>query len=66
MNSERRPAPPGGDASPLSGEIESLLSQGYSQQDVNKALVIAHNNIEMARNILREFVAIPSPPHVAT
>ncbi|XP_040181454.1 E3 ubiquitin-protein ligase CBL isoform X1 [Rana temporaria] len=66
MNSERRPAPPGDDASPLSGEIESLLSQGYSQQDVNKALVIAHNNIEMARNILREFVAIPSPPHVAT
>ncbi|CAI9532516.1 unnamed protein product, partial [Staurois parvus] len=42
MNSERRPAPPGGDASsPLSSEIESLLSQGYSQQDVNKALVIA-------------------------
>ncbi|XP_072283356.1 E3 ubiquitin-protein ligase CBL isoform X2 [Pyxicephalus adspersus] len=66
MNSERRPAPPGVDASPLSSEIESLLSQGYSQQDVNKALVIAHNNIEMARNILREFVAIPSPPHVAT
>ncbi|XP_018424620.1 PREDICTED: E3 ubiquitin-protein ligase CBL [Nanorana parkeri] len=66
MNSERRPAPPGGDASPLSSEIESLLSQGYSQQDVNKALLIAHNNIEMARNILREFVSIPSPHHVAT
>ncbi|KAM8927441.1 E3 ubiquitin-protein ligase CBL isoform 2-T2 [Pelodytes ibericus] len=67
MNSERRPTTSGGDvAAPLSSEIESLLSQGYSQQDVNKALLIAHNNIEMARNILREFVAIPAPPHVAT
>ncbi|XP_063798987.1 E3 ubiquitin-protein ligase CBL isoform X2 [Pseudophryne corroboree] len=67
MNSERRPAPAGdGAASLLSSEIESLLSQGYSQQDVNKALLIAHNNIEMARNILREFVAIPAPPHLAT
>uniref|UniRef100_A0A8C5PFE1 E3 ubiquitin-protein ligase CBL n=1 Tax=Leptobrachium leishanense TaxID=445787 RepID=A0A8C5PFE1_9ANUR len=67
MNSERRPAAVGDAASaPLSSEIESLLSQGYSQQDVNKALLIAHNNIEMARNILREFVAIPSPPHVAS
>ncbi|XP_073422572.1 E3 ubiquitin-protein ligase CBL isoform X1 [Dendrobates tinctorius] len=67
MNSERRPAPADdGGSAPLSSEIESLLSQGYSQQDVNKALLIAHNNIEMARNILREFVAIPSAPHVAT
>ncbi|XP_053547331.1 E3 ubiquitin-protein ligase CBL [Bombina bombina] len=67
MNSERRPTTGGEVApAPLSSEIESLLSQGYSQQDVNKALVIAHNNIEMARNILREFVSIPSPAHVAT
>ncbi|MEE6525749.1 hypothetical protein FKM82_025976 [Ascaphus truei] len=75
MNSERKP---GGSSwqpvvggggvtpAPLSSEIESLVSQGYSQQDVSKALLIAHNNIEMARNILREFVAIPSPAHVAT
>ncbi|KAM9767558.1 E3 ubiquitin-protein ligase CBL isoform 2-T2 [Dama dama] len=54
-------------ASPqLSSEIESLLSQGYSYQDIQKALVIAHNNIEMAKNILREFVSISSPAHVAT
>ncbi|XP_028930916.1 E3 ubiquitin-protein ligase CBL isoform X2 [Ornithorhynchus anatinus] len=50
----------------LSGEIESLMSQGYSYQDIQKALVIAHNNIEMAKNILREFVSISSPAHVAT
>uniref|UniRef100_H0WW30 E3 ubiquitin-protein ligase CBL n=1 Tax=Otolemur garnettii TaxID=30611 RepID=H0WW30_OTOGA len=50
----------------LSSEIENLLSQGYSYQDIQKALVIAHNNIEMAKNILREFVSISSPAHVAT
>lgn len=50
----------------LSSEIESLMSQGYSYQDIQKALVIAHNNIEMAKNILREFVSISSPAHVAT
>ncbi|KAM9298997.1 E3 ubiquitin-protein ligase CBL [Gastrophryne carolinensis] len=71
INSERRPAPleeplEAGPSTFLSSEIESLLSQGYSQQDVNKALFIAHNNVEMARNILREFVAIPSQPHLTT
>lgn len=50
----------------LSSEIEKLMSQGYSYQDIQKALVIAHNNIEMAKNILREFVSISSPAHVAT
>ncbi|XP_027435017.2 E3 ubiquitin-protein ligase CBL isoform X2 [Zalophus californianus] len=50
----------------LSSEIESLLSQGYSYQDIQKALVIAHNNVEMAKNILREFVSISSPAHLAT
>uniref|UniRef100_A0ACB8EYN4 Uncharacterized protein n=1 Tax=Sphaerodactylus townsendi TaxID=933632 RepID=A0ACB8EYN4_9SAUR len=50
----------------LSGEIENLLSQGYSYQDIQKALLIAHNNIDMAKNILREFVSISSPAHVAT
>ncbi|XP_066495482.1 E3 ubiquitin-protein ligase CBL [Tiliqua scincoides] len=54
-------------ASPqLSSEIENLMSQGYSYQDIQKALVIAHNNIDMAKNILREFVSISSPAHVAT
>lgn len=54
-------------ASPqLSSEIENLMSQGYSYQDIQKALVIAHNNIDMAKNILREFVSISSSAHVAT
>uniref|UniRef100_A0A8C4EU21 E3 ubiquitin-protein ligase CBL n=1 Tax=Dicentrarchus labrax TaxID=13489 RepID=A0A8C4EU21_DICLA len=79
INSERRPspvppvpAPPcsgatGGEANPqISSEIEHLMSQGYSYQDIQKALMIAQNNIEMAKNILREFVSIPSTAHVLT
>uniref|UniRef100_A0A8C5SL15 E3 ubiquitin-protein ligase CBL n=1 Tax=Laticauda laticaudata TaxID=8630 RepID=A0A8C5SL15_LATLA len=54
-------------ASPqLSSEIENLMSQGYAYQDIQKALLIAHNNIDMAKNILREFVSVSSPTHVAT
>uniref|UniRef100_A0A2I2Y9Q1 E3 ubiquitin-protein ligase CBL n=1 Tax=Gorilla gorilla gorilla TaxID=9595 RepID=A0A2I2Y9Q1_GORGO len=76
INSERKagscqqgsgPATSAATASPqLSSEIENLMSQGYSYQDIQKALVIAQNNIEMAKNILREFVSISSPAHVAT
>ena len=49
----------------LSSEIERLMSQGYYYQDIQKSLVIAQNNIEMAKNILQEFVSISSPAHVA-
>ncbi|XP_056612618.1 E3 ubiquitin-protein ligase CBL isoform X1 [Triplophysa dalaica] len=71
INSERRssPVPPGASPGPsqqVSSEIEHLLSQGYSQQDIQKALMIAQNNIEMAKNILREFVSIPSAAHILT
>ncbi|XP_059812950.1 E3 ubiquitin-protein ligase CBL [Hypanus sabinus] len=50
----------------LSAEINSLLSQGYSYQDIQKALLIAQNNVEMAKSILREFVSVHSPAHIAT
>ncbi|TRZ02059.1 hypothetical protein DNTS_031649 [Danionella cerebrum] len=71
INSERRPSPvtPGASAGPsqqISSEIEHLLSLGYSHQDIQKALMIAQNNIEMAKNILREFVSIPSTAHILT
>uniref|UniRef100_A0A8C9YUA5 E3 ubiquitin-protein ligase CBL n=1 Tax=Sander lucioperca TaxID=283035 RepID=A0A8C9YUA5_SANLU len=58
------PAVPGSQA--LNGEIECLMSQGYSIQDIQKALMIAQNNLETAKNILREFVSIPSTAHIAT
>uniref|UniRef100_A0A8D3B0W8 E3 ubiquitin-protein ligase CBL n=1 Tax=Scophthalmus maximus TaxID=52904 RepID=A0A8D3B0W8_SCOMX len=79
INSERRPSPvppipvptnsgaTGGEANPqINCEIEHLMSQGYSYQDIQKALMIAQNNIEMAKNILREFVSIPSTAHILT
>lgn len=50
----------------LNGEIECLMSQGYSIQDIQKALMIAQNNLETAKNILREFVSIPSTAHIVT
>nr|XP_023681956.1 E3 ubiquitin-protein ligase CBL-like isoform X1 [Paramormyrops kingsleyae] len=55
------PAPPG-----ISSEVEQLRSLGYSYQDIQKALMIAQNNVEMAKNILREFVSVPSPAHILT
>ncbi|KAF6736006.1 E3 ubiquitin-protein ligase CBL [Oryzias melastigma] len=74
INSERRPSPvppvpgaAGGEANPqISSEIEHLMSQGYSYQDIQKALMIAQNNVEMAKNILREFVSVPSTAHILT
>uniref|UniRef100_A0A3P9DJH5 E3 ubiquitin-protein ligase CBL n=1 Tax=Maylandia zebra TaxID=106582 RepID=A0A3P9DJH5_9CICH len=59
--------PPSGPGSlALNGEIECLISQGYSIQDIQKALMIAQDNLETAKNILREFVSIPSTAHIAT
>ncbi|XP_030633078.1 E3 ubiquitin-protein ligase CBL [Chanos chanos] len=76
INSERRPSPVPPAAATTSAsavinphitsEIELLMSQGYSYQDIQKALMIAQNNIEMAKNILREFVSIPSTAHILT
>ncbi|XP_029556131.1 E3 ubiquitin-protein ligase CBL [Salmo trutta] len=61
-----RGGPVPGVALPINGEIEHLMSQGYSFQDIQKALMIAQNNLETAKNILREFVSIPSTAHILT
>uniref|UniRef100_A0A673WTD7 E3 ubiquitin-protein ligase CBL n=1 Tax=Salmo trutta TaxID=8032 RepID=A0A673WTD7_SALTR len=81
INSEHRPSPippglggggggggeGGGEANPqITSEIEHLMRQGYTYQDIQKALMIAQNNMEMAKNILREFVSIPSTAHILT
>ncbi|KAG5268316.1 hypothetical protein AALO_G00211210 [Alosa alosa] len=60
------PSLPVATAPAFSSEIEHLMSQGYTYQDIQKALQIAQNNIEMAKNILREFVSIPSTAHILT
>uniref|UniRef100_A0A669DSF6 E3 ubiquitin-protein ligase CBL n=1 Tax=Oreochromis niloticus TaxID=8128 RepID=A0A669DSF6_ORENI len=62
----REPPPPPPDLPGPSSSIECLISQGYSIQDIQKALMIAQNNLETAKNILREFVSIPSTAHIAT
>uniref|UniRef100_A0A8C8ILD6 E3 ubiquitin-protein ligase CBL n=1 Tax=Oncorhynchus tshawytscha TaxID=74940 RepID=A0A8C8ILD6_ONCTS len=61
-----RGGPVPGVALSINGEIEHLMSQGYSFQDIQKALMIAQNNLETAKNILREFVSIPSTAHILT
>ncbi|XP_076832638.1 E3 ubiquitin-protein ligase CBL isoform X1 [Brachyhypopomus gauderio] len=70
INSDRRhsPVPSGAAAgSPqMSSEIELLMNQGYSYQDIQKALMIAQNNIEMAKKILREFVSVSTTAHILT
>uniref|UniRef100_A0A8C7CS50 E3 ubiquitin-protein ligase CBL n=1 Tax=Oncorhynchus kisutch TaxID=8019 RepID=A0A8C7CS50_ONCKI len=66
INSEHRPIPPGLANPQITSEIEHLMRQGYTYQDIQKALMIAQNNMEMAKNILREFVSIPSTAHILT
>uniref|UniRef100_A0A8C9SYY8 E3 ubiquitin-protein ligase CBL n=1 Tax=Scleropages formosus TaxID=113540 RepID=A0A8C9SYY8_SCLFO len=64
---ERRPSPVSSPAPPaISSEVEQLRSLGYSHQDIQKALMIAQNDVEMAKNILREFVSVPSTAHILT
>ncbi|CAN0379409.1 unnamed protein product [Lampetra fluviatilis] len=51
------PLPPGRDQqAKMDGEIAKLMGEGYSFEDVRRALGIAHNDVVMAKSILREFV----------
>ncbi|XP_072369719.1 E3 ubiquitin-protein ligase CBL-B isoform X5 [Scyliorhinus torazame] len=43
----------------VDAKIAKLMGEGYSFEDVKRALLIANNNVEMARNILREFACFP-------
>ena len=49
-NQERRDA-----SRPEPQKIDRLMEEGYERQAVLRALSIAQNNMDMARNILREF-----------
>ncbi|XP_058877424.1 E3 ubiquitin-protein ligase CBL-like [Acipenser ruthenus] len=55
-SSGRTKAPP----TPQDGPMVTLLREGYSQQDVEKALSIAPSDLELARDILISFT---SPGH---
>ncbi|CAL8398693.1 unnamed protein product [Boreogadus saida] len=39
-------------------KIAKLMGEGYSFEDVKRALMIAQNKVEVARNILREFALV--------
>ncbi|XP_043927920.1 E3 ubiquitin-protein ligase CBL-B [Protopterus annectens] len=43
----------------LDAKIAKLMGEGYSFDDVKRALTIANNNVDVARSILREFACFP-------
>ncbi|XP_056348976.1 E3 ubiquitin-protein ligase CBL-B isoform X4 [Oenanthe melanoleuca] len=45
----------------VDAKIAKLMGEGYSFEEVKRALEIAQNNLDVARSILREFVCFPPP-----
>ncbi|MGH0163448.1 UNVERIFIED_CONTAM: hypothetical protein FKN15_045426 [Acipenser sinensis] len=44
----------------VDAKIAKLMGEGYSFEDVKRALMIAQNKVDVARNILREFACFPA------
>lgn len=42
----------------MDAKIAKLMGEGYSFEDVKRALMIAQNKVDVARNILREFALV--------
>lgn len=42
----------------MDAKIAKLMGEGYSFEDVKRALMIAQYKVDVARNILREFVLV--------
>ncbi|XP_077152919.1 E3 ubiquitin-protein ligase CBL-B [Ranitomeya variabilis] len=45
----------------VDAKIAKLMGEGYSFEEVKRALEIAQNNVDVARSILREFACCPPP-----
>lgn len=43
----------------VDAKIAKLMGEGYSFEEVKRALEIAQNNLDVARSILREFACFP-------
>ncbi|XP_039600363.1 E3 ubiquitin-protein ligase CBL-B [Polypterus senegalus] len=43
----------------VDAKIAKLMGEGYSFEDVKRALMIAQNKVDVARNILKEFAVFP-------
>ncbi|XP_075446208.1 E3 ubiquitin-protein ligase CBL-B isoform X2 [Ascaphus truei] len=57
----RRPYSSDSSGENLDAKIAKLMGEGYSFEEVKRALEIAQNNVDVARSILREFVCFPPP-----
>ncbi|KAM4620882.1 E3 ubiquitin-protein ligase CBL-B isoform 2-T2 [Polymixia lowei] len=53
-----KPHGPGSASESVDAKIAKLMGEGYSFEDVKRALMIAQNKVEVARNILREFALV--------
>ncbi|KAM8976043.1 E3 ubiquitin-protein ligase CBL-B isoform 2-T2 [Pelodytes ibericus] len=49
------------DGSNVDAKIAKLMGEGFSFEEVKRALEIAQNNVDVARSILREFACCPPP-----
>ncbi|XP_019412640.1 PREDICTED: E3 ubiquitin-protein ligase CBL-B [Crocodylus porosus] len=45
----------------VDAKIAKLMGEGFSFEEVKRALEIAQNNVDVARSILREFTCFPPP-----
>ncbi|XP_019331947.2 E3 ubiquitin-protein ligase CBL-B isoform X2 [Alligator mississippiensis] len=45
----------------VDAKIAKLMGEGFSFEEVKRALEIAQNNVDVARSILREFACFPPP-----
>ncbi|XP_055004701.1 E3 ubiquitin-protein ligase CBL-B-like [Boleophthalmus pectinirostris] len=56
--------PHGLESENVDAKIAKLMGEGYSFEDVKRALMIAQNKVDVARNILREFALVPPRLHL--
>ncbi|XP_064159363.1 E3 ubiquitin-protein ligase CBL-B-like [Anguilla rostrata] len=54
----RRPHGKGSSGHSADAKIARLMGEGYAFEDVKRALMIAQNKVDVARNILREFALV--------
>ncbi|KAM4795688.1 E3 ubiquitin-protein ligase CBL-B isoform 2-T2 [Rhinophrynus dorsalis] len=57
----RRPYNSDSSTENVDGKIAKLMGEGFSFDEVKRALEIAQNNVDVARSILREFACCPPP-----
>ncbi|XP_071780953.2 E3 ubiquitin-protein ligase CBL-B isoform X1 [Centroberyx gerrardi] len=59
-----KPHGPDAASESVDAKIAKLMGEGYSFEDVKRALMIAQNKVDVARNILREFALVAPRLHL--